>query len=101
MKIKKVVNGTILFDDFNTDILGEHWQCVPQDTLRVSLLSYPGYLALDHGDPDLLLLTNEPDEYVFELRNNYTPVNYENSAGIIVYRTNDESMLILEKMKLY
>lgn len=96
MQILRLVQGKILFDEFDSLELGSNWQVIPDDSSRYSLSERPGFLKAFHGDTNLLILTNEPDEYVIDIRNEYIPLNTQISAGLTVYKSMDTQLEVLE-----
>lgn len=93
----RLVRGEIFFDDFDTTTLNERWDVVvPNDFLRYSLTEQPGFIKLFHRDPNFMILTDEPESYVLDMRNEYVVQNGINMAGIIVLREYDNSLEILE-----
>ena len=96
MQILRLVQGKILFDEFDSLELGSNWQVIPDDSSRYSLAERPGFLKAFHGDTNLLLLTDEPDEYVIDIRNEYVPLNGQISAGLSVYKSIDNQLEVLE-----
>jgi hypothetical protein len=96
MQILRLVQGKILFDEFESSDLGSNWQVIPDDSTRYSLTERPGYLKAFHGDTNLLILTNEPDEYVVDIRNEYVPLNAQVSSGLSVYKSIDCQLEFLE-----
>lgn len=96
MQILRLVQGKILFDEFDSIELGSNWQVIPDDSARYSLAERPGFLKAFHGETNLLILTNEPDEYVIDIKNEYVPLNGQISAGLTVYKSIDTQLEVLE-----
>lgn len=97
MEIIRIINGMLYNDEFDSTTLNKKWLLIPNDSTRYSLVERSGFLKLFHGNPNLMLLLEEPDsEYVFDLRNEYVPNNELIQAGIIVFKSQDNSLELLE-----
>lgn len=96
MNIKRLVTGALFFDNFDTTTLDEHWDVLPNDSLRYSLVERPGYLKMYHGEQDLYILTEEPENYVLDMRNEYVPLNVLVQSGLVVFRELGSNLEILE-----
>lgn len=90
----RLVTGKIFFEEFEGTDLDPRWEVTPNDTLRYTLAD--SFINIYHGVPKFMLLTNEPDNYVLDLKNDYIPVSTNNDAGIIVFKSIDGSLEILE-----
>lgn len=98
MNTVKIVSGKILFDEFDSTNLNDCWTLIPNDPTRYSLTERSGFLKIFHGDPDIMMIMDEPDQYVLDLRNEYVPLNDSCRAGIVVYKDLDNSLEVLEWM---
>ena len=73
MEIIRIIKGMLYDDEFENTTLDKKWLLIPNDSTRYSLVERSGFLKLFHGNPNLMLLLEEPDsEYVFDLRNEYS-----------------------------
>jgi len=96
MNTTRLVSGKIFFDDFDSTELNLAWTLVPNDDTRYSLAERPGYLKLFHSDPDVMLLLDEPEKYVLDMKNDYLPLSSLVQSGIVIFREIDNSLEILE-----
>lgn len=96
MNTVRLVKGEIFFDDFTDSTLNEKWTVMPNDALRYSLTERPGFINMYHGLPDLMMLIDEPNAYVFDIKNDYVPDSDAHQAGIIAFRGIDDSLEVLE-----
>jgi len=96
MNVIRLASGKIFFDEFNDAILNTEWQVIPNDSSRYSLVESPGFIKMFHGIPDIMLLHDEPSSYVLDVKNDYVPNSDLIYAGIIVYKTTDQNLEILE-----
>jgi len=92
----RIFKGEIFSDEFNTGVLSDEWTLIPNDSLRYSVTELPDYLKMFHGTPDFMMLINEPEQYVMDVKNNYVPLTEAVQAGIVVFRELDRSLEILE-----
>jgi hypothetical protein len=97
MNTVRLIKGEIFFDDFDLINLDSRWTILPQDSSRYSLTERSGFIKLLHGTVDLMMLTDEPGaSYVMDIRNEYVPLEDSDQAGIIIFRTQDDSLELLE-----
>lgn len=97
MNVVRIVKGELFFDEFDSIDLDAKWLMVPNDASRYSLVERPGYLKIFHGNPNIITLINEPaDNYILDMRNEYVPSSATIQAGLIAFKTYDESLELLE-----
>jgi hypothetical protein len=96
MNIVRLTQGKLFFDEFSQESLNSNWTTIPNDALRYSLIERPGYLKMFHDSPDLLVLLDEPDHYIIDIRNEYVPYSDQVQAGLVVFKTLQEKLEILE-----
>jgi hypothetical protein len=96
-KINKVITGLQFEDNFNSPILNPLYTLSSTDSLRYSLSEIPGSLVLKHGEESFLVLMDIPEgDFVFEIKNDYIPKNDSDVSGIIVWKTYDDYIQLLE-----
>lgn len=96
MNTIRLSKGQILFDEFEETTINEAWTLMPNDLLRVSLTERTGYIRLYHGPQDIMLLTDEPDNYVLDLRNEYVPISSQVQSGVVVFGEAGKNLEVLE-----
>ncbi len=96
MNTVRLVRGEIFFDDFTEPTLRDEWTVIPNDELRYSLTERPGFINLYHGSQDLMMLIDEPESYVMDVKNDYVPNTEYQQAGLIAFRGIGDSLEILE-----
>lgn len=96
MNTIRLVKGEIFFDDFNSAELDPRWTLLPNLPERISLVERPGYLKIFHGVPDIMVLMDESDNYILDVKNDYIPLTSLVQSGIIVFRELDQSLEVLE-----
>jgi len=97
MNIVKIVSGKIFFDEFDNTELNPKWEMIPYLPQRISTSELSGFLKMYHGNPDVYLLVDEPDnEFVLDIRNNYRPQIHDIYAGIVVFKEPNYNLELLE-----
>lgn len=95
--VNKLSSGKIYSDDFTDTQLNPIWQASPTDPSRYSLTDRTGYLRLKHGDTPLYLFMDVPNrDFVFEIQNDYAPIQDSDTAGIVAYRDTNSRIELLE-----
>lgn len=95
--LSRLSTGRIMEDDFTDTSLQSVWEPSPSDATRYSLTERPGYLRLKHGDVPLYLFMDLPNrDFVFEMKNAYTPGIADDSGGIVVYYNDEQYIQLLE-----
>lgn len=94
--ITRISSGKIFVDEFESSQLNDKWTVLPNDPLRYNLTEVPGHLVIYHGDTDIMFLVDEPENYVLDVKNDYIPSNSVNQAGVIIYKSAEDNIEVLE-----
>ena len=96
--LERVISGNIFLDNFDSVNLDKRWTASPSLDSRYSLVERPGYLRIKHADTPTYILTDIPntEQLMFEIKNDYKPVVSTDIGGIVVFKTIDDRVELVE-----
>lgn len=97
-KLSCVNSGNVFTDNFEKATLGKRWTVSPSLSARYSLEERPSYLRIKHAETPTYILTDLPLEsnLMFQIKNDYQPEISTDIGGIIVFKTLDDRVELVE-----